>query len=298
MTRIRADALLLLASLIWGVTFVAQKQANATMGPLLFVGLRFCLGAVVVAPLALREARGAPRAFDAREWTGAAVMGLCLFVGSILQQMGLQTASATDGGFLTALYVVMVPFLAWAISGGAPRPRVLIAAAVSVAGAWLLAGGGRVGSAAVGDALLISGDFAWALMIALAPVVLGRGPRPMLISFVQNGLTGALGIAAALAFESNALSGVTAALPQLIFAGVLSSGIAYTLQIVAQAHAPPAEAALILSLESVFAALAGALLLSERLRPVEMAGCALILVAVAIVEIGPARGKTVRSTVG
>jgi drug/metabolite transporter (DMT)-like permease len=297
-TRFRADALLLLTAVIWGATFVAQKQANSEMGPLLFVGLRFLLGALVVAPLAWREARGAARPFDRRAWIGAVSMGLCLFAGSILQQIGLQTASATDGGFLTALYVVMVPFLAWALSGGAPRPRVLLAAAAAVAGAWLLAGGRRVGSAGLGDALLIAGDFAWALMIALAPVVLRRAPRPVLISFMQNGLTGGLGVAAALAFESNALSGVTASLPQLIFAGALSSGIAYTLQVIAQAHAPPAEAALILSLESVFAAVAGAWLLSERLSAVEMTGCALILAAVAIVELGPAPGTVERPAEG
>ena len=180
MTRLRADALLLLAALIWGATFVAQKQANSAMGPLLFVGLRFWLGALVVAPFAWREARRAPRPFDGREWASTIVMGLCLFSGSVLQQIGLQTASATDGGFLTAVYVIMVPYLVWALSGAAPRPRVLVAGLVSVMGAWLLAGGAvaQVITFLVdhgSDRTLVDIDVVFAVLLLIAHEVMTKG---------------------------------------------------------------------------------------------------------------------------
>ena len=286
MTRLRADLVLLTTAVIWGATFAVQKEAAAGMGALLFVGLRFWIGAAVVAPFAWREARQAKRPFERSEWLFASLMGLCLFAGAVLQQLGLETASATDGGFLTALYVILVPFLAWGLSGGAPRPRVLVAGLISVFGAWLLAGAGRVGDAWIGDGLVLAGDLAWAMMIALAPLVLHREPRPMLVSLMQNLLTGTLGVVAALGFEHSTLAGVESVWAQLLFAGAVSSGLAYTLQVVGQSYAPAAEAALIMSLESVFAALAGFLWLGERLKLVEALGCVLILASVALVEIG------------
>jgi len=295
MSRIRADALLLLTALIWGSAFIAQKTVHGAMGPLAFVGGRFLIAAVVIAPLAWGEARSRPAALDRSSWGLAALCGACLLTGSYLQQAGMSTASATHAGFLTALYVVLVPFIVWALTRRAPRAAIFLASAVSVLGAWLLTGAGGLGELSFGDVEVAVADFAWALGIALTPTFLRRAPRPFLLCFTQNLATGVIALGASALWETSSWAGLNAALPSLLYAGLLSSGVGFTLQVVAQEHAPPAEAALILSLEAVFAAIAGACLLGERLTLVAASGCVLILLGVVLVEIGPALSRRVRA---
>lgn len=287
MTRLRADLLLLLTALIWGTAFIAQKHANATMGPIAFVGARFLLSALVVLPLALYESKREPAPLTRRDIWLAVLIGICLCVGSILQQTALKTTSATNGGFLTAIYVVMVPFTAWLLMRQPFRASVLAAGVISVAGAWLLTGGGALQALAPGDTLLLISDVVWAFAITLVGIFMKRVNRPLFLSLMQYSVTAVLSIVAALIFETNTWNGIQAALPAILYAGALSGGIAFTLQIVAQRHTPPSEAALIMSLESVFAATAGAILLGERLGPMGLAGCALILLGVVAVEVGP-----------
>ena len=139
MTRLRADYALLFVALIWGAAFVAQKYANDSMGPLSFVGARFLLSWAALAPLALFERnRAAARPLGKSDLALAAAIGLCLFAGTSLQQVALVTTSATNAGFLTAVYVVMVPFVLWMITGARPRRVIVLAGVMSVAGAWLL----------------------------------------------------------------------------------------------------------------------------------------------------------------
>ena len=299
MSRLKADALLLVTGFLWGVTFVAQKDATGTIPPLAYVAARFLVSAVALAPLALWERRRAKKAVGRREWRIAFVMALSLFFGSSLQQAGLETTSATNGGFLTACYVVLTPFIVWALSRTPPRPIVVAASLISLFGAWLLAtGGGPAQPPAIGDGLVLLADFAWALGIALTPLFLIRAPRPLLLAFVQYAVCGALAAAASAAFEAPAPAAFVEAAPSIAFSGLVSGAVAYTLQIIAQGHTPPAEAALILSLESVFAALAGAILLGERLTPIGVLGCALILVGAVAVEAAPALAQGARRLAG
>src|ERR1041384_967 len=121
MNRLRADLLLLLTAFIWGTAFIAQKDANQSMGPITFVGSRFLLSALALIPLVIYAARRNPRALSRRDGQQAVLVGLCLFAGASLQQVGLVTTSATNGGFLTALHVVIAPFMVWAINGRRPR---------------------------------------------------------------------------------------------------------------------------------------------------------------------------------
>ena len=287
MTRLRADALLLLTAIIWGTAFVAQKAANETMGPITFVGARFLLSAIVVLPLALYETRGADRPITRSDGLLAGLIGLCLFIGSCLQQTALITTTATNGGFLTALYVVLVPITTWLLTRERVRVVVVLACLVSISGAWLLSAHGRTQGIALGDALLVISDIAWAFGISLIAIFLKRTARPMFLSCVQYAVTAVLGLAAALIFESPDWTGIEATLLPLLYAGVTSGGIAFTLQNVAQRHTPAPEAALIMLLESVFAAIAGAIWLGERLGAVASLGCVLILAGVLIAEIGP-----------
>ncbi|WP_457797572.1 DMT family transporter [Methylocystis sp. S23] len=218
----------------------------------------------------------------------AGLIGLCLFAGASLQQVGLVTTTATNGGFLTALYVIFVPLIVWAITGARPRFAVMAASAVSVTGAWLLAGDGPLRDWSSGDALVLIADFAWAAGISLVPIFLSRADRPFFLAFAQYGVAAVLGVAGGLSFEPLSKEGLALAAPSVLYAGLCSGGIAYTLQILAQKYTPAAEAALIMSLESVFAAFSGAILLSERLTGLAALGCALILLGVILVEAGPA----------
>jgi drug/metabolite transporter (DMT)-like permease len=300
MNRLRADLLLLLTAFIWGTAFIAQKDANQSMGPITFVGSRFLLSALALIPLVIYEARRNPppqaRSLSRRDWLQALIVGLCLFAGASLQQVGLVTTSATNGGFLTALYVVIVPFMVWGLNGRRPRLLVLVACAVCIWGAWLLTDDGTERHWSRGDLLVLLADFAWALAITVIGDFLERTPRPLFLSFAQYSITAVLGLAAGLLFEPFSLPGTGAAMPAILYAGLLSGGVAYTLQIVAQKHTPPAEAALIMSLESVFAALAGAVMLDERLTLLAAIGCGLILLGVVLVEAGPALMRTLKTS--
>lgn len=291
-SRLRADGLLLATAFLWGVTFVAQKYAAATMPALAFVAARFAVSGAALAPFAFWEFRRKRHAPRRDEWRLALAIGLTLFLGTSLQQAGIETTSATNAGFLTACYVVLTPFAAWVLTGARPRAIVVAAGFVSLAGAWLLATGGGLAAPNKGDALVLLADFAWATGIALTPIFLARSGRPLLLAFVQYAVCAGLAALCSFLFETLPPGALAAAGPTILFAGTVSGALAYTMQIFAQAHTPPAEAALILALESVFAALAGALLLGERLTAIGGLGCALILAGAVAVEFAPlSRGK-------
>src|SRR5208337_3529737 len=292
MSRLAADGLLLITACLWGVTFVAQKDAVGVLPPLAFVAARFAVSAVALAPLALLEQRSGRRKAAPGAMRLAFAIGLTLFLGTSLQQAGLETTSATNGGFLTACYVVLTPFVVWALSGMRPRAIVLAASLVSLFGAWLLAaGGGPAAPPTIGDGLVLLADLAWASGIALTPLFLIRSARPLTLAFVQYAVCGALAALSSLAFETVEPHAFVEAAPSILFAGLVSGGVAYTLQIFAQRYTPPAEAALILSLESVFAALAGTVLLDERLTLVGAIGCLLILIGAVAAEAAPALAR-------
>ncbi len=291
MNRTRADAVLLLVALLWGTTFVAQKLGSS-VGPLTFVAVRFIAAALFLLPLALWEARGAVRraapVLTRGDLAGGLAIGLCLCTASLLQQTAMATTSATNAGFLTGVYMVLVPFVAWLVTRRRPRLLVLAAGAIALYGAWLLAGGtGAALGWSVGDLLILLSDVIWAFHITLISQFRGIGARPMLLSCLQCALTGLVSLPAAWALEPASGAAILAALPAIAYAGIVSSGIAFTLQIVAQRHTPPAEAALIMSLESVFSALAGAALLGESMSLRSSVGAFLIMTGVVLVETSP-----------
>jgi drug/metabolite transporter (DMT)-like permease len=294
MSRLSADGLLFFTAFLWGVTFVAQKYATATMPALAFVAARFAVSAAALAPFALWEFRRKPHAPNRDEWGLALVIGFALFFGTTLQQAGIETTSATNAGFLTACYVVLTPFIVWALTGARPRGFIVGAGFVSLIGAWLLASGG-IGPPNVGDALVLIADFAWATVIALTPIFLARFGRPLLLAFVQYAVCAALAALCSALLESTPPGALVATLPTILFAGIVSGAIAYTIQIFAQAHTPPAEAALILALEGVFAAIAGAFWLGERLTAIGALGCVLILAGALAGEVGPLFGRKAAS---
>ena len=287
MERIKADLSLLLAAFIWGTAFVAQKTAVGSIGPLLFLGCRFLLSTTLLAPLAWMESRKRPDKLSASDWRLALMVGLSLFFGMAIQQIGIVTTSTTNAGFLTAIYTALVPVAAWILLRHRPRLAVVAACAISLTGAWLLEGGSGLSGWGKGDLLVLVSDIGQAVQIILVERFLARHSRPLLLSFFQYAVITVLALPLAFAFEPVSWEGINQVMPSILYAGVLSGGIAFTLQIVAQRHTPAAEAAIIMSLESVFAALAGAWLMGDRLGPTGIAGCVLIMAGVLLVQLLP-----------
>ncbi|MBN9037113.1 MAG: DMT family transporter [Rhizobiales bacterium] len=292
MSRTRANLLLLIAGALWGMGFVAQSTAMDKLGPLTFVGLRFAAATLAMLPFALREHRAGPP-LGGRDWLRFAGIGVLLFGGMIAQQTGLITTSVTNSGFLTGTYVVMVPFLAVLIYRQWPHPAVWPGAALTLAGIWLLSGG-TIATLTTGDWLTLLCALFWALQVLFIARFAADTGRPVTLAVVQFAVCGALALAGALAFETFDAAAIVAAAPEILYAGIFSGGIAFTLQVVGQRYTTAPQAAIFLSTEAVFAALFGAIFLHERLPPAGLAGCALIFVAILVVELLPqfaARGR-------
>lgn len=285
MSRLQADLALMFAAVIWGTAFLFQKSAMDHLGPLMFIGARGVLAVVVLAPLAVREARRVTAPIDAKFWNIALLGGVAFFAGAWLQQEGIKTATVTNTSFLTALYVVLTPFVAWLASGKTPSPAVWVAALLSLVGTWLL-GGGTLGAFSVGDALVAASALFWAAHV----VITGRAApyeRPIGFTAVEFAVVGVLGLLGAVLFEVVSVEGLRRASIDIIYVGVLSSAVTFTLMTAALQHTPPSEAAVIVSTEVLFAAAAAYLVLGERLTPIGWAGAALILLAILIVQAAP-----------
>lgn len=293
MSRARANLLLLVAGAIWGMGFVAQSTAMDAVGPLLFIGLRFLLATVTILPFALREAARAERPLTRVEWRHFGLVGLLLFGGMLAQQYGLQTTSVTNSGFLTGLYVVMVPFVGVILFRQWPHPVIWPGAMLALAGIALLSGG-DMSALVLGDWLTILCAVFWAAQVVLIGRFAMASGRPVTLAVTQFAVCGVLAMVAALALEPIAMDAIGQALPEIAFAGIVAGGIAFTLQVVGQRYTTPPQAAIFLSTEAIFAAIFGAILLGERLPASALSGCALILVAILAVEIVPAlRGQRV-----
>jgi drug/metabolite transporter (DMT)-like permease len=286
MSRPVANLVLLLAGAIWGMGFIAQSTAMDALGPLTFIGLRFLVATAFIAPFAWYETRRATAPVGKGNLKGFGLIGLALFGGMALQQYGLVITSVTNAGFLTGLYVVIVPILSFLVLRIAPHPVVWPAVALSFIGIWLLAGGDLVALNA-GDMLTIACAFLWSIQVLLVGRYSSGSGRPITLSFVQFAVCAALGLLAAVLVENIRLSDIVTALPEILFAGIFASGVAFTLQVVGQRYTTAPQAAIFLSTEALFAAIFGAILLGERIAPIGYLGGILIFIAILLVEVGP-----------
>ncbi len=271
-----------IAAAIWGFSFVAQRAAMAHIGPFLFNAMRFLLGALTLLPVlvALRR-RGirtpaAQPASRAALLLGGAATGSVLFAAATLQQIGIVTTGAGKAGFITGLYVVLVPVLG-VLRGRHARAAVWVSTLLAGGGLYLLSGGSG-GAVAWGDVLLLLGALAWAVHVHLIGWMAERAD-PIAVAVTQSIVCGLLSLAVAFAAETSSLAAVRAAAPATAFAGFLSVGIAYTLQIVGQRRLDPARAGVLLSLEAAFAVLGGWALLGEAVTARMLVGCSLMLSA-------------------
>lgn len=285
MKRSIANLLLLTAGAVWGMGFVAQSSAMHRIGPWTLTAAKFLLAAACVAPFALAEKRRHPE-LGLRLLARFGLVGAFLFGGAILQQIGIMTTSVTNSGFLTGLYVVLTPILLLLLFRTHPHPVVWPAATAALAGT-VLVGGGRVTALKGGDVLTILCAVFFALQI-LTIARFGRaGERPFALCFVQFAVTGLLSLAGALMLEPLSLAPLLAAAPEVLYLGILSSGLAFTLQVIGQRHTSAPQAAILLSSEAPFAALFGMLILGERIAPLGLLGCATIFAAMLAVELVP-----------
>ncbi len=289
MTRTQANLMLVAIAAIWGLAFVFQKTAMDDIGPYTFLALRALIAAIVLTPIALRENAGLAATAPAGFWLIAIAGGLSFFLGGILQQIGLVTATVTNTGFLTGLYVVITPLLLWLALRRPPSLIVWLAVILAFVGTWLL-GGGTLAGFSTGDWLVVISSLFWSTHILVIEHA-GRYARPIGFTAVQFAVVAAISGSIALATEPLTTATLIAAAPEIAYVGVLSSALTFTLLAVAMRHAPAAEATIIVSTETVFAALAAAILLGERLSWIGWLGAALMFSATIIVQLASARSS-------
>lgn len=290
MTRVQANLVLLLTAAIWGAAFVSQNLAMEHMGPLWFVSIRFLIGFFVVLPFAIRESRKAATPLTPKSWVAFVVIGIMLAGGAITQQIGMLTTTVTNASFLTGLYVLVVPVLSVVFLRKKPHWIIWPAALMAIAGIYYLSGG-ELSKLTVGDFWMMACALCFGLQVLLVGVFVSDSNRPLTLSAVQFLVTGIGTLIAAVPTEAVSLDGIWSAGLSILYAGVFSSGIAYTLQVVGQRWTTAPQAAIFLSSESLFGALFGALLLGERITGMGYAGCALIFLAMILVEIVPELSK-------
>lgn len=296
MSRLQANLLLTFVALIWGSAFVAQSRGMADVGPLLFTGVRFLVGSAVVLPLAVLEWRRLGR--EGRPLSGSdgwhiAALGLLMTLGAVMQQIGIQTTSVTNAGFLTAVYVPLVPVLAWVLLRHVAHWSVWPAALGCLVGAFLLSGAHEL-HISLGDLWVLGSAIPWAVHVLMVGRWADRMSAPFLVASGQFAVCGVLSLIAAFVGEPVKADGLFAAAGPILYTGVFSVGIAFTAQVVAQRYAHAADAAIILSAETLFAAAFGYVLLGERLSTAGLLGCGLMLACILLVQLMPLVGTLKR----
>jgi len=289
MTRIQANLLLTLVGLISGSAFVFQSQGMAHVGPMAFTGVRFLLGALVVLPLMLWEWRKLQRtglALQPMDVLQIAGLGSLLLLGAAMQQIGIMSTRVTNAGFLTALYVPLVPVLGWLLLRHRPHWSAWPAALACVVGAYLLSGAQDV-AISLGDWWIIGSTLPWAVHVMLIGRVADRMAAPFLVAGGQFAVCGLVALGWGLLFEPLSWTDLQAAALPIAYTGILSVGVAFTAQVVAQRYAYATDAAMLLSSEAVFAAAFGYVLMDDRLNAVGLMGCALIFISMLGVQLLP-----------
>jgi drug/metabolite transporter (DMT)-like permease len=285
MSRIKADLMLFITALIWGSVFAIQRIASQTAGVFPFNATRFLLGALIL--LCVVRFRWKPQG---KQWLWIVLAGTLLLAASAFQQAGLRTTTAANAGFITGAYVVVIPFILSIFLKQHISWRAWLAAGMTAVGVYMLSAGSEL-HLNPGDALELAGTFMWALHV----IIVGKAMQKMDVMTFAIGqylVVGLLGLIPALTLERSAISGLPGMWWAVIYAGVLSIAVGFTLQASAQKVAPPTDAAILLSLEAAFAALFGWWWLGESLQPLQWLGCAVILAAILISQIHPEASPT------
>lgn len=292
---LRGNLLLVLTAFIWGVSFVAQTVGMEHVGPYTFNASRFLLGGLVLLPLVRRNyvrsrQEHGPMTLPQRKAVlyGGLACGLAIFVASTLQQLGMQTTAPGKAGFITALYIIIVPLLGLLL-GKKPPVLVWVGVALATGGMALLCLTDGL-SVARGDLLVFLCAISFSFHILIIDYFSPKADG-VTLSCIQFFISGLLSLVLTLIFEQPTLAQLLDAWVPIAYSGILSCGVAYTLQIVAQKKTDPTVASLILSLESVFAVLGGGVLLHQWLSLRELFGCLLTFAAIILAQLDPNQFK-------
>jgi drug/metabolite transporter (DMT)-like permease len=297
-TILKYELLLLLAALIWGFAFTAQRVGMEYMGPFLFNGIRFGLGGIALWGFIVLSRNRKIEIFQEHLpqhkrflWTGGIVAGLLVFTGASLQQTGMVYTTAGNAGFITGLYVVFVPILGLFLRHR-PAVTVWIGAGMVAAGMYFLSVTSDF-QVSKGDLYVLGCAFVWAFHVLYISYISPRVDA-LKLAVMQYMVTSLLSMLLAILFEEIRWQAIVDAIVPILYGGLFSVGIAYTLQIVGQKKTPPSHAAIILSMEAVFAAFGGWLILHEVLSTRALLGCGLMLAGMLLAQVK--RGRRQRSS--
>lgn len=288
-----SELLLLVAALIWGTTFVAQRTGMDHLGPLTYNGCRFGLGGLSLLAVLLLQNKNRQMKFNPVQRKDLAMaglfVGLALFAGATLQQKGLVTTTAGKGGFITGLYVVLIPLIGLFL-GHRISLNIWAGAALAVAGLYFLCITPSV-TIERGDGLVLAGTLFWAIHVLLVGYY-ARRVEVFLLAMIQLFVCSACSFVGAAATETISISGIVGGIIPILYGGILSAAVAFSIQVYCQRTCPAAPAAIIMSMETVFAALAGWIVLGEQLSARNLIGCALMLAGMLVVQLFPPAAET------
>lgn len=284
------NGLLLLTALIWGLAFVAQSKGLESMGPLWLNAMRMILAGVVLIPVYImfKNKESLPQNTDKKKYLKLGIIigiacGVVLFLASTFQNFGIVGSGAGKSGFITSLYIIIVPIISIFLKDKL-KLNVIISIVIALIGMYLLCVQGSIGDISVYDLYLVI----CALFFSIQIIIIGKYSKVVngiLLSCVQSFVCGILSLVAALIFEPFPTSGLIDGLWAIAYLGILSSGVAYTFQIIAQKNTNATIASLIMSLESVFSLIFGVIILKESFTLQEMFGCILIFGAIVLSQI-------------
>lgn len=286
----KGSIMLLITSIIWGTAFVAQSEGMNYVEPFTYNAMRTLLGGVVLIPVMLlfrfhdkRNEKEKSSCSLKNTVIGGICCGVALFIASSFQQAGIAQTTAGKAGFVTALYIVIVPMIGIFLHKKMPL-RMWLFIAIALAGFWLLCIKQDIGISS-GDLLVFFGAIAFAVHITVIDYFNQKNTDGILMSCIQFFTAGLLMLICMFIFEKPTIPNIMGAGGTILYAGILSCGVAYTLQILGQKHTNPTLATMLMSLESVFAALSGWLILGEKLSIKEFIGCVLIFAAVILAQL-------------
>lgn len=286
----KGSIMLLITSIIWGTAFVAQSEGMNYVEPFTYNAMRTLLGGVVLIPVMILfcfsdKRNGKEKSSCSLKNTviGGICCGIALFIASSFQQAGIAQTTAGKAGFVTALYIVIVPMIGIFLHKKMPL-RMWLFIAIALAGFWLLCIKQDIGISS-GDLLVFFGAIFFAVHITVIDYFNQKNTDGVLMSCIQFFTAGLLMLICMFIFEKPTIPNIMGAGGTILYAGILSCGVAYTLQILGQKHTNPTLATMLMSLESVFAALSGWLILGEKLSIKEFIGCILIFAAVILAQL-------------
>ena len=286
----KGSIMLLITSIIWGTAFVAQSEGMNYVEPFTYNAMRTLLGGVVLIPVMILfrfsdKRNGKEKSSCSLKNTviGGICCGIALFIASSFQQAGIAQTTAGKAGFVTALYIVIVPMIGIFLHKKMPL-RMWLFIAIALAGFWLLCIKQDIGIS-LGDLLVFFGAIFFAVHITVIDYFNQKNTDGVLMSCIQFFTAGLLMLICMFIFEKPTIPNIMGAGGTILYAGILSCGVAYTLQILGQKHTNPTLATMLMSLESVFAALSGWLILGEKLSIKEFFGCVLIFSAVILAQL-------------